>query len=200
MRMGDWLRGQTEHCLMAVRGTVVPTNETTRDHGGRPKSAQRFDLAEAVVASARKPMRALAIRNATAAAGVGWGVGGRWTLISDPPHNLHRAEECNDRGQRSSCYHRWCQEGGCKSGIRRREHPSHTCRSTINAVAVRACSRKNSSRQSAEKAYRCSSRYRAQSNNHRVDRKSIKVGYRWSRPRSAASRKRTGSRSPSLTA
>ena len=35
MGTGDWLRGQTEHCLMAVRGkpTVVLTNQTTVFHG-----------------------------------------------------------------------------------------------------------------------------------------------------------------------
>lgn len=35
MGMGDWLRGQTEHCLMAVRGKPVVelTNQTTLLHG-----------------------------------------------------------------------------------------------------------------------------------------------------------------------
>jgi N6-adenosine-specific RNA methylase IME4 len=34
MGMGDWLRGQTEHCLMAVRGKPVVhlTNQTTALH------------------------------------------------------------------------------------------------------------------------------------------------------------------------
>jgi hypothetical protein len=34
MGMGDWLRGQTEHCIMAVRGkpTVTLTNQTTLLH------------------------------------------------------------------------------------------------------------------------------------------------------------------------
>jgi hypothetical protein len=35
MGMGDWLRGQTEHCMMAVRGNpaVELTNQTTVLHG-----------------------------------------------------------------------------------------------------------------------------------------------------------------------
>ena len=35
MGTGDWLRGQTEHCLMAVRGkpTIKLTNQTTLIHG-----------------------------------------------------------------------------------------------------------------------------------------------------------------------
>ena len=35
MGVGDWLRGQTEHCLMAVRGkpVVTLTNQTTVLHG-----------------------------------------------------------------------------------------------------------------------------------------------------------------------
>ena len=44
MGVGDWLRGQTEHCLMAVRGEplVKLTNETTaliapaREHSRKP--------------------------------------------------------------------------------------------------------------------------------------------------------------------
>jgi N6-adenosine-specific RNA methylase IME4 len=34
MGMGDWLRGQTEHCIMAVRGKpiVTLTNQTTLLH------------------------------------------------------------------------------------------------------------------------------------------------------------------------
>ena len=45
MGTGDWLRGQTEHCIMAVRGkpTVVLKNETTilcenrREHSRKPE-------------------------------------------------------------------------------------------------------------------------------------------------------------------
>jgi N6-adenosine-specific RNA methylase IME4 len=35
MGTGDWLRGQTEHCLLAVRGspTVTLTNQATALHG-----------------------------------------------------------------------------------------------------------------------------------------------------------------------
>lgn len=44
MGTGDWLRGQTEHCLVAIRGkpTIVLTNQTTvlhaprRDHSRKP--------------------------------------------------------------------------------------------------------------------------------------------------------------------
>ena len=52
MGMGDWLRGQTEHCLMAVRGrpTVVLTNQTTilhapmRAHSEKP--VEFYDFVE----------------------------------------------------------------------------------------------------------------------------------------------------------
>jgi ParB/RepB/Spo0J family partition protein len=52
MGMGDWLRGQTEHCLLAVRGnpTVVLTNETTVLHAPRRAHSQKpdefYDLVE----------------------------------------------------------------------------------------------------------------------------------------------------------
>lgn len=43
MGTGDWLRGQTEHCLMAVRGKPVIqlTNQTTALHGGLRKHSQK---------------------------------------------------------------------------------------------------------------------------------------------------------------
>lgn len=43
MGMGDWLRGQTEHCLMAVRGkpTVRLTNQTTVLNGPMRKNSQK---------------------------------------------------------------------------------------------------------------------------------------------------------------
>jgi N6-adenosine-specific RNA methylase IME4 len=52
MGMGDWLRGQTEHCLLAVRGkpTVELTNQTTllqgpvRKHSQKP--AEFYDFVE----------------------------------------------------------------------------------------------------------------------------------------------------------
>ena len=52
MGMGDWLRGQTEHCIMAVRGkpVVTLTNQTTllqapmRGHSVKPK--EFYDLVE----------------------------------------------------------------------------------------------------------------------------------------------------------
>jgi N6-adenosine-specific RNA methylase IME4 len=50
MGMGDWLRGQTEHCLMAVRGNpvVTLTNQTTllhapvRAHSEKPNAFYTF--------------------------------------------------------------------------------------------------------------------------------------------------------------
>jgi N6-adenosine-specific RNA methylase IME4/ParB-like chromosome segregation protein Spo0J len=52
MGMGDWLRGQTEHCLMAVRGkpVVILTNQTTllnaptTKHSAKP--AEFYELVE----------------------------------------------------------------------------------------------------------------------------------------------------------
>ena len=52
MGMGDWLRGQTEHCLMAVRGKPIVelTNQTTllrgavRGHSQKP--IEFYDLVE----------------------------------------------------------------------------------------------------------------------------------------------------------
>lgn len=43
MGMGDWLRGQTEHCLMAVRGKPIVelTNQTTLLHGPVRKNSQK---------------------------------------------------------------------------------------------------------------------------------------------------------------
>lgn len=43
MGTGDWLRGQTEHCIMAVRGTptVVLTNQTTLLRGPLRKNSQK---------------------------------------------------------------------------------------------------------------------------------------------------------------
>jgi N6-adenosine-specific RNA methylase IME4 len=54
MGCGDWLRGQTEHCLMAIRGkpTVTLTNQTTlltapvRDHSRKPD--EFYSLVEAL--------------------------------------------------------------------------------------------------------------------------------------------------------
>jgi len=50
MGMGDWLRGQTEHCLMLIRGkpTVTLTNQTTlisgplREHSRKPDGFYRL--------------------------------------------------------------------------------------------------------------------------------------------------------------
>ena len=43
MGLGDWLRGRTEHCLMAVRGkpTSLLTNQTTMIHGQLRKHSQK---------------------------------------------------------------------------------------------------------------------------------------------------------------
>jgi len=52
MGMGDWLRGQTEHCLLAVRGKPIVqlTNETTLLHAPVRKHSQKplefYDLVE----------------------------------------------------------------------------------------------------------------------------------------------------------
>jgi N6-adenosine-specific RNA methylase IME4 len=45
MGLGDWLRGQTEHCLMAVRGkpVVTLTNQTTALHGPMRAHSQKPD-------------------------------------------------------------------------------------------------------------------------------------------------------------
>lgn len=59
MGVGDWLRGQTEHCHLAVRGrpTVVLTNQTTlltapvRAHSQKPK--EFYDLVEALCPAPR---------------------------------------------------------------------------------------------------------------------------------------------------
>ena len=56
---GDWLRGQTEHCLMAVRGrpTVTLTNETTVLHaparGHSAKPTEFYDLVESLCPAPR---------------------------------------------------------------------------------------------------------------------------------------------------
>jgi N6-adenosine-specific RNA methylase IME4 len=51
MGMGDWLRGQTEHCLMAVRGDpiVTLTNETTLLHAPVRANSQKPDEFYALV-------------------------------------------------------------------------------------------------------------------------------------------------------
>ncbi len=53
MGMGDWLRGQTEHCILAVRGkpTVVLTNQTTALHGPMREHSRKPDEFYALVES-----------------------------------------------------------------------------------------------------------------------------------------------------
>jgi N6-adenosine-specific RNA methylase IME4 len=53
MGLGDWLRGQTEHCLMAVRGKpiVTLTNQTTVLHGPTRVHSQKPDEFYALVES-----------------------------------------------------------------------------------------------------------------------------------------------------
>jgi N6-adenosine-specific RNA methylase IME4 len=59
MGMGDWLRGQTEHCHLAVRGkpTITLTNQTTLLHGPLRKNSQKpdefYDLVEALCPAPR---------------------------------------------------------------------------------------------------------------------------------------------------
>jgi N6-adenosine-specific RNA methylase IME4 len=59
MGTGDWLRGKTEHCILAVRGnpTVTLTNQTTlllvpvRAHSQKP--TEFYDLVEALCPAPR---------------------------------------------------------------------------------------------------------------------------------------------------
>ena len=53
MGTGDWLRGQTEHCLMAVRGrpTVTLTNQTTLLTADAGKHSEKPDAFYAFVES-----------------------------------------------------------------------------------------------------------------------------------------------------
>jgi N6-adenosine-specific RNA methylase IME4 len=53
MGTGDWLRGQTEHCLMAVRGrpTVTLTNQTTLLHAPMRQHSRKPDEFYALVES-----------------------------------------------------------------------------------------------------------------------------------------------------
>jgi N6-adenosine-specific RNA methylase IME4 len=53
MGTGDWLRGQTEHCLMAVRGrpTVTLTNQTTLLHAPLREHSRKPDAFYALVES-----------------------------------------------------------------------------------------------------------------------------------------------------
>ena len=59
MGMGDWLRGQTEHCIMAVRGkpVVTLTNQTTLLHapvrGHSVKPVEFYDLVESLCPAPR---------------------------------------------------------------------------------------------------------------------------------------------------
>jgi N6-adenosine-specific RNA methylase IME4 len=59
MGIGNWLRGQTEHCMLAVRGkpTVVLTNQTTALHASRGAHSEKpdafFDLVEALCPAPR---------------------------------------------------------------------------------------------------------------------------------------------------
>jgi N6-adenosine-specific RNA methylase IME4 len=51
MGTGDWLRGQTEHCLMAIRGkpTIMLTNQTTVLHGPLREHSRKPDEFYALV-------------------------------------------------------------------------------------------------------------------------------------------------------
>jgi N6-adenosine-specific RNA methylase IME4 len=51
MGLGDWLRGQTEHCLMAVRGSPIVhlTNQTTVLHGPMREHSRKPDEFYALV-------------------------------------------------------------------------------------------------------------------------------------------------------
>lgn len=75
MGLGDWLRGQTEHCLLAVRGRPVTllTNQTTvihgpvREHSRKPESF--YDLVEALCPGSKVELFARAPREGWAAHG-----------------------------------------------------------------------------------------------------------------------------------
>jgi N6-adenosine-specific RNA methylase IME4 len=45
MGLGDWLRGQTEHCLLAGRGrpSLMLSNQTTLIHGQRREHSRKPD-------------------------------------------------------------------------------------------------------------------------------------------------------------
>jgi N6-adenosine-specific RNA methylase IME4 len=53
MGLGDWLRGQTEHCLMATRGgpVVTLTNQTTALHAPVRAHSQKPEEFYALVES-----------------------------------------------------------------------------------------------------------------------------------------------------
>jgi N6-adenosine-specific RNA methylase IME4 len=59
MGTGDWLRGQTEHCHLAVRGkpTIVLTNQTTLLHGPLRANSQKpvefYDFVESLCPASR---------------------------------------------------------------------------------------------------------------------------------------------------
>lgn len=75
MGTGDWLRGKTEHCLMAVRGkpTVQLTNQTTalvapmRDHSRKPD--EFYALVEALCPGSKVELFARSAREGWAAYG-----------------------------------------------------------------------------------------------------------------------------------
>jgi N6-adenosine-specific RNA methylase IME4 len=69
MGLGDWLRGQTEHCILAVRGrpTVTLTNQTTALHGPMREHSRKPDefyaLVEALCPGSRVEMFARQVRD-----------------------------------------------------------------------------------------------------------------------------------------
>lgn len=85
MGMGDWLRGQTEHCLLAVRGkpVVTLTNQTTllsgtvREHSRKPE--EFYNLVESLCPGSKVELFARSKRP-------GWVCHGDQTeLFSDVP-------------------------------------------------------------------------------------------------------------------
>ena len=74
MGMGDWLRGQTEHCIMAVRGQPIVTL-TDANHAVARRDACQFGKAGIVLRAGRVALPGAALSRdvrAQAAAGLGW--------------------------------------------------------------------------------------------------------------------------------
>ena len=75
MGVGDWLRGQTEHCLMAVKGKpiVTLTNQTTvlhaptREHSRKPD--EFYAMVEALCPGSKVELFAREVREGWAAHG-----------------------------------------------------------------------------------------------------------------------------------
>ena len=90
MGTGDWLRGRTEQCLLAIKGnpTVTLTNQTTaidgplREHSRKPD--RFYTLVEYCV-----PPRPMASANCLRASrGAGWATWGAETTHFEEAHDV----------------------------------------------------------------------------------------------------------------